>query len=139
MSKKRHVGRPRKDEIRKPVGRPTRRPDKKTLDMLLEISSVKDIAYMFERGGWQIPNNPDTWISRETYEELNGQYQAELAQYQEKLEKYNEYISTLSPDIVYHLVEAHYENKDDVHNILTVEQYNALMNDEYDINSFIDN
>ena len=87
-------------------------------------------SYMFERGGYMIPNQPDTWISKEEYEGLENAYKVELEQYKADLAEYKAYVkSTTNPEETYTKVVSHYRNRNNLEEAIYVEDYEALVLD----------
>ena len=85
-------------------------------------------SYMFERGGYMIPNQPDTWISIEEYEGLNNAYEEALVQYKDDLAKYKAYQkATTDPSTTYQFVIGHYRNRNDFSQAIREEEYEELM------------
>ena len=87
-------------------------------------------AYMFERGGYAIPGQPDTWVSAEEYENLENTYKQALEDYKAQLAEYNAYQkATTNPEETYHRVVAHYRNRNNLEEAIHEEDFEALKNE----------
>ena len=67
--------------------------------------------YMFESGGYMLPNQRDTWMPAEEFENLNAKYEEEMNEYRQKLAEYKAYKkATTDPSTVYTLIPKHYNH-----------------------------
>lgn len=84
--------------------------------------------YVKDSGGYVIEDIVDSWISVEEWEAMGEQWEEDVAIYELRLAEYKKYLEeSANPKDTYKKLVAHYRNRHDLSQYITVDAYNELI------------